>query len=98
MAILADHVTRSVSITIFGIVVGALAQKGLEDRSVTSDTGNVKRCAHVFGFAVQMCSELSENFNHLNMTFITSNMEGSPAIRIALVKQSLSQLRVLFDQ
>lgn len=45
-----------------------------------------------------MSIELGENFNHFNVALITRHMQRCPAIRVALVKQSLCQLGVLLDQ
>ena len=52
MAVLADHVTRRVSIAVFGIVVGALVEECLEDLRVAADAGHVQRCPQILGFAV----------------------------------------------
>ena len=45
-----------------------------------------------------MSVELGENFNHFHVALITRHMQRCPAIRVALVKESLRQLGVLLNQ
>jgi len=98
VAVLTDHVARSVVVAVLRIVVSALVQKRLHHVCVASDTGDVQRGALVLRFAVQVGAELSENVDHLHVSLIASHVEGRPAIRVALIKKSISQLRVLLDQ
>jgi len=55
----------------------------------------MQRRAKILGFTVQVCVELCKDLNHLDVAFVASDMQRCPAIRVALVKQSLFQLRVL---
>ena len=86
VTVLADHVTRRVSIAILSVIVSLLIEKSLENLSIATDACNVQRCAQILGLAVQAGSKLRENLNHLHMAFIARNMERGPSIGVTLVE------------
>ena len=96
--ILTYHVTRSVPVTVFCIVIGTLLKQGLQDGCITANTGDVKGCSQVLRLAVDVCSELSEDLNHLNMALVARNMQRRPSVRVALVEKSLGEFGLLLGQ
>ena len=98
MTILADHMTRRVSIAVFCIIVSTLVQQGLEDLRVATDACNVEWCTQVLGLAVEVSAELGEDLDHLDMPFITRHVQRRPPIRITLIQQRLGKLGILLNQ
>ena len=98
MTVLADHVTRSVAIAVFGIIVCALVQQGREDLGIATSAGNMERCAQVLGLAVDVGTESGEDVYHVDVALIAGHMKRGPAVRIALIEQCLSKLRILLCQ
>lgn len=89
VTVLTNHVTGSVSIAVFRVIISALDQQCLEYLCVSSDASHVKRRPQILGLAVNECTELSENLDHLDVSLIARNMEWCPAIRVALVQECL---------
>ena len=95
MAVLADHVAGSVTVVVTCIIVSALLEQGLQHLAITADAGHMERCAQILGLAVKECAETRKNINHVNVAFVTCDMQRRPSVRIALIQQCLGKLWIL---
>ena len=90
--------TRSVAITVLCINVSSFLQQSLDDREITSDTGNMQRSAHCLRPAVYVATKSMKNLDELNVPLVRSHVKRGPSIAVTLVEQGLGQLWILVNQ
>ena len=95
MPVLRAEVARGVAVAVLGIHVRSLLQKRVDHVVVATNAGHVQWRAHCLGPAVQVTPVLGKDLDQVDVPLIRSDMEGSPAVAVALVEQRLSQLSVL---
>ena len=70
VAVLRAKMAWSVAITVLGINISSFLQQSLDDREITSDTGNMQRSAHCLGPAVYVATKSMKNLDELNVPLV----------------------------
>lgn len=96
MTVLRTKMARSISISIFGIDVGAMLHESLDDAQISSQACNMKRRPKVVGPGVDLRPEFDQDLNERGVAFTCCQVQRSEPIRIRAINY-LKQFVVLVE-
>ena len=70
MPVLGAEVARSVAVAVLSIHVSSLLKKCVDHVIVAANAGHMQRSTHCLCTAVQVATELSEDFDQVDMAFV----------------------------